>query len=327
MDKIKIKPGVRQGNQFSVEFRSLQLKFLRMNFLFVAIFFAFTQAQDLSVYCKFSMTSNGYTCQIKDVMITDNENYDIEIAGLHLPGMSNEDVQMVEISCSTVPFVITQLFTTFRYLYFFKITKDSGLARIQTDAFQNATHLEFVFITGLSRLRLIDARAFTGGAKIMSLDLILNRIETIHETAFYGLESLRFLYLDGNRITQLPANLFLTCNQLEILQAPVNFLETLDGGLLRNNSKIQIIDFNKNSIEAIGSEFFDGMNRLTTFRFESNRCADSSWTFTGKVTIDTVRECLSSCFDNADDKLKRFLLEVRGSVVLRNEDGSELIRI
>lgn len=298
-----------------------------MKFLFASILLALAQAQDFTINCNFFTTSNGYTCQLYEFGIYDNEKSDIKIGGIHLDGLTNDDVQMVLITNSSVPFVITEVFTTFPNLYFFSIMKDSRLARIQTGAFRNASNLEFVFISGLSELTSIEANAFTGGSKIMSLDLILNKIETIHKTAFDGLVALRYLYLDGNQITQLPAQVFRTCKRLQILNAPVNFIDSLDGRLLRNNLEVRVLDFSKNEINAIGVEFLNELSNLTTFRLEGNRCANDSWTISDTVTIDTIRGNLHYCFRNADRKLKRFKLEVRGSIVLRNEDGSELIRI
>lgn len=298
-----------------------------MKFLFVSILFALAQAQDFTINCNFFKTSNGYTCQINESGIYDNEKSDIRIGGQHLDGLTNDDVLVVLITNSSVPFVITEVFTTFPNLYFLSIMKDSRLARIQTGAFRNASNLEFVFISGLSELKSIEANAFKGGSKIMSLDLILNKIETIHETAFDGLVALRFLYLDGNQITHLPGQLFRSCKRLETLNAPVNFLDSLDGRLLSNSLQVRVLDFSRNSINAIGFKFLNELNNLTTFRLEGNRCANDSWTISDKVTIDTIRGNLNYCFRNADTKLKRFKLEVKGSIVLRNEDGSELIRI
>lgn len=80
-------------------------------------------------------------------------------------------------------------------------------------------------------------------------------------------------------------------------------------------------------INVIGRNFLDNFPQLRYFDAVNN-----SWTISGLTTIETARRGLAQCFDNFvpvpdDDELRRFVIEMRGSLSLKFENGTEIIRV
>lgn len=267
----------------------------------VAIFALLTtiSAQTVNINCDFVMLDTRYSCVITGIQVPDDENANIVIGGQHQPGRTNADVQRVRLLDTFIPFVIKQFFTTFPNVDLFDAW-NSGLTRIQSYAFANATSLRFAYIRATFRLTTVEANAFTGATNLDHIDIFNNRIETVHETAFTGLTNLRFLYMDQNLIVELPANLFRSLTSLEMLWLSDNQLQTLDGRLLENSSRLWIMTVSFNRINAIGRNFFDNLPALVSFAAFQNVCVNNSWSLGGTITIDTVRTALTACFDNFD---------------------------
>lgn len=281
--------------------------------------------------CLFLVTSFLYTCQISELTVTDNENTTFVIGGIHQPGLNNDDVQRVTILFSNIPFIITQIFAVFPNVIEVSILGDSGLRRIQSNAFAAALNVREMHMRENSQLRTIEAKAFTGMINLRRLDLTDNRIESIHEEAFDGLFTLRELSLANNQIRQLRANVFRPLRSLEDLFLRNNLLESLDGRLLANNPQISGLQLSDNQINAIQSNFIDNNPQLVFFNILGNRCANNFWIVQGPTTLDDIREGLKSCFNNfveaPEGEVKIFMLELRGSFTIRNDDGSEIIRV
>lgn len=302
--------------------------------LFVALS-AKAFAQDVDLNCNFVIVTNNYTCELRGVTIADDENANFVIGGQHLTGMSNADVHRVDILSSSTPFIISQIFTTFPNLEQFWIRGGVGLTRIQANAFANATNLRLIEIAGNNQLRIIHANAFTGASNVEILRLFSNRIETIHETAFSELSSLRSLELESNRIQSLHHFVFRSLASLEELMLSDNLMESIDGRTLANNGQITRLDFSRNRVNALGRTFLDSLTRLQTLNTLGNLCASNFWIVDGFfVTMDILRAALGNCFANfvepppePEDDVKKFTLELRGSLIIRDENGNEIIRL
>lgn len=166
----------------------------------------------------------------------------------------------------------------------------------------------------------------------------MNQLDTLYETSFAGPSSLRALSLFGNQISQLPVNVFQSLTALETLVLSDNRLESIDGRLLANSSNLVRIDLARNQINAIGRSFLNGLPRLHSLSTLVNRCSNNFWIIGGSTTIATIQQGLSECFNNNDNnlpevpdvpenELKTFTIELRGSLIIRDEDGNQIIRL
>lgn len=261
--------------------------------------FSVLSAQTLIINCQFAMIQGRYTCVLHGISVPDDENINIVIGGEHLLGRTNADQLVIDISSSTTPFIITQLFTTFPNIVHF-ICSNSGLTRIQSSAFANARELRIVTIKHNPTLRTINANAFAGAINLEMIDIFSNQVDTIDEAAFNGLPSLRDLYLEFNRLQQIHINVFKSLTSLEVLSLSDNQLQIIDGRLLEHNLRMWIVNIAGNRINAIARNFFDNMPLLSRLSAGHNICVDQSWNIGGATTIDTVRQGLATCFNNYD---------------------------
>lgn len=300
--------------------------------IFVAVVFLFgTSAQSFDVSCNYQTLENVYYCIIEGATVADDENANIVFGGTHQTNRSNVDVERVEIRNSNIPFVMTQIFTTFPNLRRIEI-RASGLARIQSNAFSNAGHLDRIYITGHTQLTAIYANAFSGAVNVEIVDLGVNGIQTIHETAFDGVENLVSLIMDTNRIRELPADFFSNFPLLETINLSDNQLSSLNGRFFANNRQLININVVRNQIDGIGWTILDGLDRLRLFDARQNLCVNDQWRLWGPITVETIRHGLAACFSNPsidprDIELRRFVLEIRGGLSLRLENGTEVLRI
>lgn len=257
--------------------------------------------QSVNVNCDFQKDEfSQYVCVLEGVTIADDQNANIVIGGNHLPGLKNEDVIKVEIINTSIPFIITQFFTTFPNVIEFFIS-NSGLTRVQTGAFANARSLIIIRIQENPTFRQIHANAFTGALNVQSLMLHNNNIDSIHGTAFDGLSSLSALYLTRNQNRHLSKDLLRPLKSLRWFFAGSNQLEFIDGNLFELNYEIVQIDFNDNRINAIGRNLLNGKRALSSFSIKQNICVNDGWTTSQTQDfIERVHEGLSVCYANAE---------------------------
>lgn len=302
---------------------------------------ALIAGQQTHLNCVFVNQVTIYTCNIAGASIIDNPNAVITIGGFHTGGRNNEMVNRVQITASNIPFIVTQLFDTFPNLRDLSII-NGGLLRIQSRAFLPATSLRTVTITGNLNLRTIESDAFFGHASLEQIEITVSQIDNIHSTAFVSLPNLRQLTLDNNRITEVHSDAFATLPSLQTVSFSNNQLSTLPGRLFAHNPSITRIDFPNNQINAIGRSFLDNLNSLHVFGFMGNRCASNFWVIGSTTNIETIRSGLAVCFNNsveipdesttmipqtstivppAEIEVRRFVLELRGSLVIRDENG------
>lgn len=285
-------------------------------------------AQTGAINCEFSFDEphNDYICFLRNITLTDDENQTITIGGDHLPERDEFSVNSVIIEDSTTPFIINQIFTTFPYVDRLLI-ESSGLQRIQPNAFANATFLHRVYIYGAPEFRHLPANAFEGASSIQELEIVNTGLETFHDQAFSVNGALFMLSLGRNNISALSPNLLRPLESLGMFYAFVNHLESLDGRLFQANNYMRLIDFGRNQINSVGRNFFDNLRDLEVFAIDDNICADDHWYIGGEVTIDTVIEALETCFANFVDDVKIFTMELRGTLIIRDQNGTEITRL
>lgn len=296
--------------------------------------------QQTHINCVFANQGNIYTCNIAGTSLIDNPSALITIGGFHIGGRTNDMVNRVQITASNIPFIITQLFTTFVNLQELSII-NGGLLRVQSGAFLEARSIRTVTMSGNLNLRTLEPNAFTGAQNLQQIDILVSQIDNIPSTAFLNLSNLRVLSLDNNRINEIHPDAFETLQSLQTVSLSNNQLHTLPGRLFANNRNIIRIDLPNNQINAIGRSFLDGLNSLHVFGFLSNRCASNFWIVGTTTTVDTIRDGLTVCFNNSieipdetttsplttttnlltENEVRRFVLELRGSLVIRDENG------
>lgn len=304
------------------------------------------QAQNVNVDCNFMFTNGLYSCHLFEVSVPDNDNANIILGGSHLVGFGNGNVNAVFIITSEIPFIISQMFTTFPNLNTLVILT-GGLSRIQPNAFANAQNLRFLQIEQTPTLRNLPANAFLGASGVTSLLIFQTQLDTIHSDAFNGLGALTFLDLTQNQLWSFPNDVFRPLVSLQNLLLQNNVLQTLNGNLLAANSELLVVNLANNQINAIERNFLDGMPQLFVFNANSNICVSQQWVTGGAVTIDTIRQGLSTCFDNfetvttdppvtteepgttdiPDGEVKRYFLELRGTLRILDEDDNEVIQL
>lgn len=296
------------------------------------------KAQNVVINCDFVFaTVLDYSCDLIGVNITDNENLPISIGGQHLQGQNNAAVRLVRIRDSNVPFIVTQFFTTFVNLERLEMIA-TGTTRIQPNAFNNASSLRTLQIIQSPQLREITTNTFVWAWNLEILQIIQCGVESINDLAFNGLSRLTSLSLDRNQISQLPVNVFTPLTALRMIFLGGNQLTALNGSLFEENSLLENIDFHNNRINAIGRTFVDTLTSLRFLNMIGNQCINRFFAIGNgdqETTVTALRQALETCFNNSGElppivppgEVQIFMLELLGSLILRNVNGTEIIRL
>jgi hypothetical protein len=319
--------------QLSVHFQNSSSENYAMEITKLCIFFVVAvtsvRTQTINVNCSFIGSGESYRCSLFRVVIPDIQNANFVIGGNHDKDRSDADVMRIEISESTIPFVIPQLFSTFSNVRTLRISR-AGLLRIQSNAFSSARNLEEIIIDFNENFQTVEANAFTGSRNLRILRIYNNNIRKIHETAFAELDRLQNLQAHRNSIEELPARLFSSLTSLDFLSLEFNNLTSLDGQLFSNTNRLRVLNFSSNQINAIGRNFLDGLTSIEIIGMARNVCVDNGWVI-GQTTIEDVARDLEPCFRNSAERppneLRRFVLEFRGPLTLRYENGTEVVTL
>lgn len=283
------------------------------------------QTQTVNIECEFVVSGSDYVCQLNSIEVVDVENQEIFIGGRHSQGRDDDDVTMVMLFDSTIPFIMTQVFRTFRRLENL-IVHDSGLRRIQHDALTNAGNLQRLTITSNPQLKTIPANTFHGAPELTHLILAGNQIESVSLVAFNGLTKLRFLFLSQNLICFLSLNTFRQLPSLQHLVISHNFIDSIDSRLFSNNNQLVRLDISANRIDGIEENVLDRLIKLRSFDARGNKCVNRSWNIEGEN--DKVQNDLRICFDNfiGPPEARTFIMEIRGKLTIRDENGVEIVK-
>lgn len=268
-------------------------------FLVLFVMFGLSAAnEEQNLKCFFYM-HESYTCAVEKANIPDSANLIFNISGKHKPDQTDNDVERILISYEKVPFIITKLFEQFPSVHELEI-KNSGLKRVQKDAFEGALWLSDVKITNNAEFEEIQEKAFYEADNLMGLDLSNNNILKIDETAFHGLTRLIELNLSGNKLRVLQSNLFDTLKSLIYIDFGDNQLQTLSGFLFKDNPEIVKINIDRNQIKEIGEKLLDNLNSLEEFDANENVCVNKTWSIDENMTVAKVNDELSTCFKYDD---------------------------
>lgn len=280
-------------------------------------------SQNVNLNCLFADVSGVYRCLLRNANVADDESRNIVIGGNHMFGRSNADVKRIDMSASTTPFVIKQFFTTFPNLEVL-IGSSLGLKRIQDNAFVSAVNLDQLAFGG-NPIQTLNAEAFRGLSKLTRLSVYDSELTTVNEGAFKSLDSVDILFLSGNKIQSLPRNVFEPLVNLYFISLADNLLESLHGDTFSNNKLLQQINIQNNQINSLGSNFLDNLNYLSYLNMEGNKCASGEWSLTPR---DELKRILNPCFENfIDSDVKIFTFELRGTLLIRDEKGNEILKL
>lgn len=120
-----------------------------------------------------------------------------------------------------------------------------NLESIQTNAFVNAGHLNFLMLSN-NRLRGLKELSFEGARYLYKLDLKENFISEIDPMAFQGLEFLSYLYLDSNKIETIDSKTFQPLKRLFKLTLSNNQIKLLNPNTVYMCFKLDHLDLSKN---------------------------------------------------------------------------------
>jgi hypothetical protein len=94
--------------------------------------------------------------------------------GNHLDNLTNSDVNVIWISRSLTPFVITQFFDVFSEATAFRV-ESSNLEVLPENLFENALNVQQINFNN-NPLEAIQAGAFSGAVSLNRLDLALKTL-------------------------------------------------------------------------------------------------------------------------------------------------------
>jgi Leucine-rich repeat (LRR) protein len=260
--------------------------------------FCFIEAST-EIECLFRTAASPirYVCDISGVVV-DKTSQEVVISGQHFPGMTNDDVGFVNVSDSTIGFVMPQIFTTFPNAIRVDL-KNIGLTEIPLRESFKLARVELMEIMFNPRLTSIHSNAFPGGAHLRELTLSRNAIAHIHENAFVGLNRLQFLFIIGNRIHTLPLQLFRPLPILEWVYASENQLTTIFGQQFLHNPLLRTLAISNNRINAIERNFMEPTPRISVVNLIGNLCIDFAFVF--HITRNqSIIDNLAPCYDNFD---------------------------
>lgn len=271
-------------------------KILKQCFFLIA-FVATTSATAVTeVECEFVNWFNlRYFCEFRGLQLSDDPNQEIVITGQHLPNKTNADVDAVLIFFSDVPFIISQVFTTFPNMIFFGMF-DSGLRRIQPNAFIHGKNIGIVHLDR-NNISSIPSAAFIGMTNLDELDLVGNHIDNIHQNAFIGLPLLSRLTLIWNDLHELPDDVFRPLVRLRFLHISMNKIERLNARLFAHNEELRTLQIGNNQINAIQRGFFDRIPNVSILDFIPNRCISQNF---HQTPWPIILEAAEPCFQNFD---------------------------
>ena len=295
-------------------------------FLFVSLTNA--QLEPVNATCNFIYADGVYSCFLDELVLT-SVNQPVTITGEHFPGYNNSMVGRVVIAPrSSIPFIMTQIFTEFGNLNTLWWV-DGGLVAIQQNAFENARNLRNLYIIDNLLLTEIPANAFSGAVNLVELTMRHNRIVRVHPQAFYGVSNLIVIRLDMNHIHHLAPNVFAQLPNLREVNLNDNAVEDLDGRIFASNPQMAFAFFVRNEIGAIGRSLLDNIGSLRVLNLNGNICVSHDFSIVTPEDLEAMRPILRQCFENFGDEsdVRRFTLEVRGSLVLFDEDGNEIVSL
>jgi len=291
--------------------------------VFVLIFIILVKSQSINsqtIFCLYSETASGYTCELFIFNPDGFDNITI-INGQHIVGKSDSDVQSI-ISLgglsTNIPRIFCDRFFNVKSINFSSL----NIERIGINSFWNCRNLMSLDVQ-MNQIASIHQLAFVNTANLTSINLQHNKITNSSNNVFFGLYNLTVLNVGDNQLSTLHSNWFSTLTSLRYLYIENNQIEVLPDGtfeslknlvhlnLDNNNLKIiradsfgtlptlSIASFQNNQIDAIDERFVDNTG-VTSFDLTGNVCADVNIVDMTQFR-QVMRSQLSQCFRNYED--------------------------
>ncbi|KAG5276519.1 hypothetical protein AALO_G00106580 [Alosa alosa] len=119
-------------------------------------------------------------------------------------------------------------------------------------------------------IKSIHPQAFTGGKKLMLLNLYGNQISKLPSKGFKDLLSLRFLLLGQNQIATIKSDMFTGMRNLSDLDLPLNSLTALPPSGFKPLIALKVLDLALNKIQKISRKAFVGLQELLFLNLDNN---------------------------------------------------------
>lgn len=278
-------------------------------------------SQDILIMnCEFSEYWE-YQCLLEDKTVLD-PTQDIMIFGQHLENRTDDDVRLVRITNSNTPFIIPQIFTTFRNVIDLYIDNSN----LQSIRIPDTVQLHEINIYGNNISRL-ESGSFDGQTHLWYLNLRDNGIREIDEDAFVGLGSLETLDLIGNHIENLTPQTLHPLTNLTLLDLQRNNLTRIDDELFAQTPSIRYLYLEHNQIEEISPRLISRLDHIGYINLLGNSCVDRSFPLNTNddFTFIVFHNSLQSCYNNfigSTSETKRVVLEFLGPMKLYDEFGN-----
>lgn len=301
--------------------------------------------QSLFLEYNESLSENSFVCGFENRKNDSNElSLDIE----HSLNKTNQDVEAVIYTTTSIPILPSELFKNFPMLdtcIFYNLSK----TLIQRDWFKNSQSLKTLIfyhsdipkLGGLRfsdlpnlvslelkkcRIAYISENAFSNLMKLEKLNLSRNELKTLRFNIFKNLTSLRQLSISYNPIEKLNPTIFKNLDKLGDLDISGTLLEFIPNDIFKNNKNLRKINLQNGKISKISSKIFSHLKKLESLNLKNNSCISEHVLEQSDETlnINLLEDLLAPCSCklarsvNPDLKLKNCLkiLGVSGVVLV-----------
>lgn len=206
-------------------------------------------SQAIAINCDFRLNFfYEYVCQFVGIEVSD-PSFVVVIAGEHMEGRTDADVEVVVIKDSNTPFIIPQIFTSFPNVIELEIIR----SKLESINIPETVQLEFLTIVG-NNIPKLRNNSFSGQHNLLFLELAANNIEEIEDNAFVGLPALVGIDMIGNLITAIGKVLHPLVN-LGYVDFEQNLLTRIEDESFSTNQNLRTIYFEYNQINEISPRF------------------------------------------------------------------------
>ena len=153
-------------------------------------------------------------CRFEHIQLT-NASIPVTI-NASATGVSNDEIELVELRSTIVKFIPNQIFKTFPNMVFLYTTSYVELEELRPSFFKGAHNLTILRIMTNS-ITSLEANLFAEARNLEIINFQNNKIKFIHELAFNGLDHLGYLNLENNEISTVKYNTFSNLKSLNLL--------------------------------------------------------------------------------------------------------------
>lgn len=233
------------------------------------------------VYNDWDYSGIRYTCNAKNLDITDLNLRFLEMEGTHLFNKSNSDVLGIMFHRQSMTYLAQGASAFFSKLEDFSVTR-SELLYINRSNFRNMKNLKAV-------------------------SLCHNRIQRIPQESFIDLEMLEYLSLSSNEIKSLPTTIFRSLVNLKTLYLNDNRLREISHLLLSYSTKLENIWLQENKLIAISSNITEPLPALKHLLLRDNTCIDKDY---NNITPETLKKVSDDITENCSSECESKMIEV-----------------